>query len=89
MLKQDYKEGLSLQEAKAMVIKILSKTLDTTKLSPEKLEIATLTRVNNKTKMMSLKQEELIKLIEDHDKIEKEEEARKKKEQEAKASSSS
>jgi 20S proteasome subunit alpha 3 len=86
MLKQDYKEGLSLQEAKAMVIKILSKTLDTTKLSPEKLEIATLTRDKNKTKMTTLKQDELTKLIEEHEKVEKAEEARKKKEQEAKAS---
>jgi len=89
MLKQDYKEGVTLEEAKAMVIKILSKTLDTTKLSPDKLEIATLTRVNNKTKMTTLKQQELTKLIEAHDKLEKEEEARKKREQEAKASTSS
>jgi len=87
MLKQDYKEGLTLKEAKAMAIKILSKTLDTTKLSPEKLEIATLTRVDNKTKMTTLKQEELKELIEDHDKAEKEEELRKKREQEAKSSS--
>jgi hypothetical protein len=36
MLKQEYKEGLSLEEAKALAIKILSKSLDTTKLSPEK-----------------------------------------------------
>ena len=36
MLKQEYKEGLKLDEAKALAIKILSKTLDTTKLTPEK-----------------------------------------------------
>jgi len=36
MLKQDYKEGLTLEEGKKMVIKVLSKTLDTAKLSPEK-----------------------------------------------------
>jgi len=39
MLKQDYKEGLSLEEAKALAVKILSKTLDTTKLSPEKCKL--------------------------------------------------
>jgi len=36
MLKQDYKDVVTLEEAKALVVKILSKTLDTTKLSPEK-----------------------------------------------------
>ncbi len=36
MLKQEYKDGVTLQEAKALSIKILAKTLDTTKLSPEK-----------------------------------------------------
>jgi len=36
LLKQDYKEDITLKEAKALVVKILAKTLDTTKLSPEK-----------------------------------------------------
>ena len=39
MLKQEYKEGLKLEEAKALAIKILSKTLDTTKLTPEKRKL--------------------------------------------------
>lgn len=42
MLKQDYKDGITLEEAKALVIKILSKTLDTAKLSPEKRKAYTL-----------------------------------------------
>lgn len=95
MLKQEYKEGLKLDEAKALVVKILSKTLDTTKLSPEKLEIATLTRKEDalapalgKTVVTILEQSEVTKLIENHEKLEKEEEARKKKEQEAKPSTS-
>jgi len=83
MLKQEYKEGVTLQEAKALSIKILSKTLDTTKLSPEKLEIATVTRDGKNTKMTVLKTEEVKKLIEEHEKVEKEEEARKKREAEA------
>jgi hypothetical protein len=33
---------------------VLSKTLDMTKLSPEKIEIATLTRENNKTNIQIL-----------------------------------
>jgi 20S proteasome subunit alpha 3 len=84
MLKQDYKEGCTLEEAKALAIKILSKTLDTTKLSPEKLELATLIRTGDLTKMNVLKNSEVSKLIEAHDKMEKEEEAKKKKENEAK-----
>jgi 20S proteasome subunit alpha 3 len=89
MLKQDYKDGITLEEAKALVVKILSKTLDTAKLSPEKLEIATLTRVNEKTKMTNLKQTEIQALINEHDRLEKEEEARKKREAESKLGSSS
>jgi hypothetical protein len=36
------------------MIQVLSKTLDMTKLSPEKIEIATLTRENNKTNIQIL-----------------------------------
>ena len=45
MLKQEYKEDeTSLDGALDLAIKVLSKTLDMTKLSPEKIEISTLTR---------------------------------------------
>jgi len=92
MLKQEYKEGLKLDEAKALAIKILSKTLDTTKLTPEKLEVATLTRSSDgakgKTVVTILQPGEVTKLIEEHEKLEKEEEARKKREAEAKTSTS-
>jgi len=36
LLKQDYKEGCSLKEACGMAVKVLSKTMDATKLSSEK-----------------------------------------------------
>lgn len=36
LLKQDYKEDCTLQEACAMAVKVLSKTMDSTKLSSEK-----------------------------------------------------
>jgi 20S proteasome subunit alpha 3 len=36
LLKQDYKEDCTLQEACAMAVKVLSKTMDATKLSSEK-----------------------------------------------------
>lgn len=38
LLKQDYKEESTLQEACAMAVKVLSKTMDSTKLSSEKSE---------------------------------------------------
>lgn len=38
LLKQDYKEDSTLQEACAMAVKVLSKTMDSTKLSSEKSE---------------------------------------------------
>lgn len=41
LLKQDYKEDCSLKEACALAVKVLSKTMDSTKLSPEKSELLT------------------------------------------------
>ena len=38
LLKQDYKEDCDLKEACAMAVKVLSKTMDSTKLSSEKSE---------------------------------------------------
>lgn len=48
LLKQDYKDDLGIQDAMAMAVKILSKTMDSTSLDSEKLEFATLT-LNAKT----------------------------------------
>ena len=74
-LRQEYKEGQlpTLQEAKALAIKVLSKTIDAAKLSVDTVEIATLQRpdavgddeVVTKVKMMD--KEELRGLIEEHD----------------------
>jgi len=41
LLKQDYKEDCDLKEACGMAVKVLSKTMDSTKLSSEKIEFAT------------------------------------------------
>lgn len=38
LLKQDYKEECSLREACGLAVKVLSKTMDSTKLSSEKSE---------------------------------------------------
>jgi len=43
LLKQDYKEEMNVEEATALIIKVMSKTMDSTTLSSEKLEFATLT----------------------------------------------
>ena len=48
LLKQDYKDDITLDEAKALCLKTMSKTMDSTKLSSEKLEFATMTLASNK-----------------------------------------
>lgn len=81
MLKQEYKEGeTNLQSALQLAIKVLSKTLDMTKMTSEKVEIATLTRENNKTKIEILKSDSVDKLIKKHEEDEAKIEAEKKKE---------
>lgn len=45
LLKQDYKEDCTLQEACAMAVKVLSKTMDSTKLSSEKSKHCALSNI--------------------------------------------
>ena len=79
MLKQEYKENeMSLQDALDLSIKVLSKTLDMTKLTPEKIELATLTRENNKTMIKILPPDNVEELIKKYEKAEAEAEAAKK-----------
>merc|ERR1711970_460968 len=87
MLKQDYKqEGLDLKEALQLALKTLSRTLDMTKITPEKIEIATLTRENNKTKIRILPVSELEAAIKQHEENEAKIEAEKKKEKDKSSS---
>lgn len=44
ILKQDYKEEITLKEAKSLAIKVLAKTMDSTTLGSDKLEFATLSK---------------------------------------------
>jgi 20S proteasome subunit alpha 3 len=44
ILKSDYKDDLSLDGALALAIKVLTKTMDSTTLSPDKLELSTVRR---------------------------------------------
>lgn len=88
MLKQELSENekIKLSNAKDLAVKVLSKTLDTTKLTSEKVEMATLQRVNNKTVIKILSNSEVEQLIEKYQKIEAELEAAKKEKQAAQKS---
>lgn len=44
MLKSDYEEGMTVDEALAFAVKVMGKTMDTTTPSAEKLEFTTVTR---------------------------------------------
>lgn len=46
LLKQDYNEDLSLEDAKSLCLKVMSKTMDSTKLSSEKCEFADMASVD-------------------------------------------
>ncbi|KAI8150026.1 proteasome subunit alpha type-4 [Fennellomyces sp. T-0311] len=63
ILKQDHKEDMSVDEAKALAIKVLSKTMDSTTLNSEKLEFATIRMVNNKVQYDLYKPEEIDALL--------------------------
>lgn len=63
ILKQDYKDEITLEQALDLAVKVLSKTLDTAKLTADKVEIATLTRVNGKTIIRNLDSDIVSKLI--------------------------
>lgn len=78
MLKQELGEKkITLEEAKDLSIKVLVKTLDTTKLTSEKIEVATLRRLENKTEIKILSKKDVEKLIEKYNKLAAEEEAAK------------
>lgn len=78
VLKQELNESISLSQAEDLAIKVLSKTLDMTKLTSEKIEMSTLTREGNETKIKVLNNKEVDVLIAKYEKIQAEEEAAKK-----------
>ncbi|XP_032793492.2 proteasome subunit alpha type-4 [Daphnia magna] len=79
MLKQEYKEGeTKIDDALALAIRVMSKTMDATKLTPDKLELATLTRHDNKTYIKVLPVAQVKTLIADHEKKEAAEAAKSK-----------
>lgn len=64
LLKQEYKEEtIPLSAALQLAIKVLSKTADSTALTPEKFDIATVTRVDGKIKYTQLSEAEAQALL--------------------------
>jgi len=70
LLKQEYKTP-TLAEATKLAMKVLSKSLDV-KLSPDKIEMATLIRRDGKTVVSELTNDEVARLISEHEEREKE-----------------
>ncbi|KAF0475965.1 proteasome subunit alpha type-4 [Gigaspora margarita] len=68
LLKQDYKDEITLKEARELAAKVLSKTMDSTTLSSEKLEFATLS-LNDEGKVSYhlYKPDEIDALLKDFD----------------------
>ena len=69
---------MTLENALDLSMKVLSKTLDMTKLTSDKIEIATLRRDNGKTKINILPTTEMDKLIAKFEAAEKQAEEAKK-----------
>lgn len=68
ILKQEYKLGeTDLHEALLLALKVMSKTLDMTKLNAEKLELATLVRKDDKTEIHVISVDEVKDLIKEHE----------------------
>lgn len=63
ILKSDYKEGLSMDDALGLTVKVLTKTMDSTTLSPEKVELSTVTMKDGKLMQHALTPSELEALL--------------------------
>jgi 20S proteasome subunit alpha 3 len=64
LLKQEWNDKLTLKEALAVALKVMSKTMDSTTLSSDKLEFSTLTRnKNGKVVYHVLTSEEIDQLL--------------------------
>lgn len=64
ILQTDYEENMSLDQAMKLVLKVLSKTMDSTTLSPEKVEISTLTMEGDQVEFKIYEDTELKPILE-------------------------
>jgi len=69
ILKQEWDENVSVQDALKLAVKVMSKTMDSTSLSSEKLEFSTITRpgANGKVRYHVLTEQEVDKLLKEAD----------------------
>jgi len=68
LLKQDYKDDITLKEALELAAKVLSKTMDSTTLNSEKLEFATIhLNAEGKVVYQLYKPHEIDALLKQHD----------------------
>lgn len=69
ILKQDWNENLTVSDSLKLAVKVMSKTMDSTSLSSEKLEFSTITRPDPKhgVQYHVLTEEEVTKLLKDAD----------------------
>ena len=64
LMKQEYKDDkIPLADALQLAIKVLTKTCDSTTLTPDKFDIATVTQVDGKVKYTQLSEAEAQKLL--------------------------
>eukprot|EP00127_Corallochytrium_limacisporum_P001436 Clim_evm58s55 gene=Clim_evmTU58s55 len=77
ILKAEYKEDCSLEDALKLTIKVLRKTMDSTSLSAEKLEFATLTRKDEKCTFEMLSEKRVQEMLDQAKEEEKAAEASK------------
>ncbi|KAI0463199.1 Proteasome subunit alpha type-3 [Komagataella kurtzmanii] len=74
LLKQDYKNDINLEEAKNLALKVLSKTMDSSSLTSEKIEFATITKNSNGNIVHRIwKPEQIDQLLRDSGLVEKDE----------------
>jgi len=74
LLKQEYKEDITIEDAISLVLRVMSKTMDSTTLGSEKLEFATLTLDSEKRpKAKIYRPSEIDALLRKHDLAKKDE----------------
>lgn len=86
LMKQDYKpDKLNLKDAMRLAVKIMAKSMDSTKLTADKMEVVTLTREDGMTRLRVAATADLEELVKEYEVEEERIEAEKKeKEREAK-----
>jgi len=67
LLKQEYDDGMTLAKGKALALKCMTKTMNNTSLTPERLEFAIFFREGDEVVYRSLRDDEVKALISEHE----------------------